>query len=431
MSGEWVAIVDAYSSANQFAGAFKERGYPCVHVQSRSPIPDCYMKSFMPTDFEVNVVHDGDLRRTIAELKKLGVKHVIAGIETGVELADQLSEAMGLVTNGTRMSPPRRNKFEMMEAVRKHGLRAIRSMKAKSPSAIIGWMKENKFEKVVIKPLESAGNDNVAVCSNEAQVLEAFLAIFGNVNRLGLLNKEVLAQELIEGTEYVVNTVNHPEKRAVTDVIICRKVRIEDGSILYDRDDYLTEIGPTEKSLIEYTFGVLDALEINHGPGHAELFMTKDGPVLTEIAARIDGTTYRTLSREVGGASQVELTVASYINPEEFLNSPPPVLAVKHRVLICLISQSEGIIEDMPGIREIENLPSFYEISLKVELGGRLRKTRDVFTTPAYVFLIHSDRVILDKDYETLRDLEKKGLFTISSSDLHEASNIPLQGHRT
>ena len=52
----------------------------------------------------------------------LFVKAVFAGAETGVELADQLSEAMNLRTNGTAHSEERRNKFAMGEAVRSAGI---------------------------------------------------------------------------------------------------------------------------------------------------------------------------------------------------------------------------------------------------------------------------------------------------------------------
>ena len=51
----------------------------------------------------------------------LNVRAVFAGAETGVELADQLSEAMNLRTNGTAHSEERRNKFAMGEAVRNAG----------------------------------------------------------------------------------------------------------------------------------------------------------------------------------------------------------------------------------------------------------------------------------------------------------------------
>jgi GTP cyclohydrolase III len=52
----------------------------------------------------------------------LNVRAVFAGAETGVELADQLSEAMNLRTNGTAHSEERRNKFAMGEAVRNAGI---------------------------------------------------------------------------------------------------------------------------------------------------------------------------------------------------------------------------------------------------------------------------------------------------------------------
>jgi hypothetical protein len=51
---------------------------------------------------------------------------VIPGGETGVELADRLSNRMGLRTNGETASLARRNKFYMGEAVRNAGVRAVK-----------------------------------------------------------------------------------------------------------------------------------------------------------------------------------------------------------------------------------------------------------------------------------------------------------------
>ena len=56
------------------------------------------------------------LAATIHALAKIGtVADVIVGSEPGVELADQLSAALGLRSNGLEQSATRRNKFEQSE----------------------------------------------------------------------------------------------------------------------------------------------------------------------------------------------------------------------------------------------------------------------------------------------------------------------------
>ena len=54
----------------------------------------------------------------------------MAGAETGVALADELSEHLQLRSNGTAQSEARRNKYLMGEAVRDAGIRAAKQLRA-------------------------------------------------------------------------------------------------------------------------------------------------------------------------------------------------------------------------------------------------------------------------------------------------------------
>ena len=50
----------------------------------------------------------------------------LTGAETGVELADRLSNRLGLRSNGEDLSLARRNKYIMGETVRASGVRAVK-----------------------------------------------------------------------------------------------------------------------------------------------------------------------------------------------------------------------------------------------------------------------------------------------------------------
>merc|ERR1719161_1050388 len=71
----------------------------------------------LPTITETAVA----VRSACADMKLLAV---IVGCETGVTLADELSEELGLRTNGTSIQ--RRNKCVQQDLVRGAGLRAVR-----------------------------------------------------------------------------------------------------------------------------------------------------------------------------------------------------------------------------------------------------------------------------------------------------------------
>ncbi|UFX44293.1 MULTISPECIES: hypothetical protein [Bradyrhizobium] len=56
------------------------------------------------------------------------LEFVIAGCETGVELANLLSERLGLPSNGTALSAARRDKARLADALGAAGVRSIRQV---------------------------------------------------------------------------------------------------------------------------------------------------------------------------------------------------------------------------------------------------------------------------------------------------------------
>lgn len=59
-----------------------------------------------------------------------------------------------------------------------------------------------------MKPVQSAGTDDVFLCSNADEAEVAFTRILGKRNGLGLINEAVLAQEFLQGKEYVIDKVS-------------------------------------------------------------------------------------------------------------------------------------------------------------------------------------------------------------------------------
>lgn len=59
-----------------------------------------------------------------------------------------------------------------------------------------------------MKPVESAGTDDVFLCLSTDQAVVAFKAIKGKKNGIGIENHGALIQEYLEGKEYVVDKVS-------------------------------------------------------------------------------------------------------------------------------------------------------------------------------------------------------------------------------
>lgn len=126
---------------------------------------------------------------------------VIPGAETGVELADRLSARLGLRSNGEDGSLARRNKYHMGEKVRQAGVRAVKQQMCRSLDELEAFLDElekvKNTSKCVVKPVQSAGTDDVFLCSSRAEARAAFATINGKLNGLGLTNDGALAQVLL------------------------------------------------------------------------------------------------------------------------------------------------------------------------------------------------------------------------------------------
>lgn len=224
-----VVIVDAFSTGKYLAPEINKRGYECVHVKSRADVPSYFTEGYRSEDFLDEFVFNNNMQELDSFLSKYSVIAVMNGTETGVELTDLLALSLKVPGNKPSSSHLRRNKFDMIEAIRKAGLYAARQYVSENIDEILNWYHSNftHGERIVIKPVNSAGTDNVIFCHDENEIKNAAAAILSQVNRLGLKNKMVLAQSYLDGCdEYVVNTVSHDGNHHITDIWHCDKVYI-------------------------------------------------------------------------------------------------------------------------------------------------------------------------------------------------------------
>jgi len=405
---ETVAIVDAYSSGNLLAPEFKSRRMTCIHIQSELNVPLAAKSSFHCDDFAANIIHDGEIEKTLRSCRRYPLRCVIAGSETGVELADRLSEALSLNSNGSALSRARRDKFKMVSQVRNSGLFTIPSLKTNDFDEALAWVEGVAGWPVVVKPLRSAGTDSVTTCSSMEELRFVLRATLGKCDQFGSLISNVIIQKKVKGREYIVDMVSSNGNHHVTNIWLIVKGSHNGGDFVCEYDQLLTYQEGQQNKLVEYAVAVVTALGIEHGPSHTELMLTAEGPVLIETASRLHGAGFPIYSRECVGYSQVDLTADAYVDPLAFeAKTRTPYQLSKNLVIVELISRVEGKLRAV-STKQIETLTSFYSMKLNVEPGGLIEKTVDVFTCPGHVVLMHQDLELIWHDYNYLRNLESK-----------------------
>ncbi|PSU33522.1 ATP-grasp domain-containing protein [Photobacterium lutimaris] len=399
----WI-IVDGYSSGSLYVDLLNKIGVVTYHVQSSRIIPDFYLKTFDKSKYEENFIYESDLNTLLDELKVLEPAVIIAGCEPGVKLADQLSEHLGTPSNGTKYSQARRDKYEMVQSLVKHGVKAAQTYRVSSYQALADAIEVIGFP-VVIKPTASAGSDGVYICMSENEAQKAFDDVYLKEDRLGKTNDDVIVQELLNGKQYIVNTVSYDGKHYAVEIWIDH--RIDTGSeYIYDHEKLIHNITELEQSIVNYTFDVLDALNINYGPCHVELMVNDGIPTLIEVGSRPAGGINHETMFKAQGFSHVSAAIDCYLNPKEPSFTKYKVNQ-KEVLAVALISNSEGYLKQLNGVSKIHALPSFDYLTGLPALGSYVPVTKDIFSQPGLLMLSHESEEQITKDLKTFRELEK------------------------
>src|SRR5690349_11308355 len=401
-------VVDAYSTGARLAPRFAAAGLPVVHVQSSPTLPDFYLRGFRVGDFVENVVHEGDLEATAERLAGHEPAFVVVGAEPGVPLADALSERLELPSNGSALSPARRDKNAMNEALRKAGLRTAEALKTADAEEAVAWAEGRGGAPAVVKPLDSAGTDGVSIAADAAAIRAAFGAQLGRPNALHGANEQLLVQELLEGTQLFVNSISWDGVHHVSEVWRDNKLR-RGANFIYDYEELLPRRGEQQDQVVPYVESVLDALGIRYGPAHTEVMLTATGPVLVESGARMHGSVPDEIVDRCTPSHQT-LTAEAYLDPHSVARrAQQPYELAAGAYCVMLISQHEGRIVGDAGLREIEALPSFAGTISMLGPGDELKRTVDLFSCPGIIYLVDPDPERLKADYDRIRELDAAG----------------------
>jgi biotin carboxylase len=405
------AVVDAYSTGRFLPAELRRRGAEVLHVRSTPQVPAHLRRVRWQSAAGETLVHRGDPQWLADRLRRRGVTHVLAGSECGVLLADRLSSLLGTPGQGTRCPAARRDKSLMAARVRAAGLAVPDGRVVRRPQQLLDWSTRHGRWPVVVKPVDSAGGDNVWICQDREEALTALGRVVAGRNMVGRPNRQALVQEYLVGDEVFVNTVSLAGHHHVAEVWRYVKRRLPDGPVVYDYEEPLPDDDPCLPSLVDHVRGVLDALEIRYWAAHTEVMLTDRGPVLVETGARLAGSVLPAAVRRCFGVSQVDLLAMAVTDPERFLaaarNGPRPGAHLRY---VSLISPRGGVRIDPDGVERIRALPTFAELSMSAATGGRLPRTTDSASGPGQVYLL-GRRDAVERDYQRIRQMERSGLY--------------------
>ncbi len=363
---------------------------------------------FEPGTFAEVIEHHFELDKTLDSLRVHQPTHVIAGFESGVELADHLGELLSLRVNGRRLREARRDKFLMNEAVRASGLRTAAQFRSNKTEQILDWIRDTLDWPVILKPAKSVASDHVFCCRSVAEVRRSAEAILSDTNVLGARNQSVVVQEFLDGSEYAVDIVSFEGQKKTTAIWQYHRPAGADKDVGYDAMTLLPYFGERQRALQSYAFEVLDALAIRFGPAHCELMLVGGEPVLIEVGARMSAGNNAILSRICGGICQLDETVETILAPDRFLSTLTEKPCLHRRAVnVFLAPRNRGRLARLHGLEKIRRLSTLHSMSVAVKPGDQLSRVSGMVT------LIDEDIEAIERDIVVIRALEDEGIFEV------------------
>jgi biotin carboxylase len=227
----------------------------------------------------------------------------------------------------------------------------------------------------IIKPVDNAGSRGVLLANNENELLKAYPYSL-QCSR----NGKVIIEEFMQGPEVSVEcmTINgETEVLNITD-------KLTTGS------PHFVEMGHSQPSLLSETdklkitklaIQAVNAVGINIGPAHVEIILTREGPKLVELGARMGGDCITThLIPLSTGIDMVGLTIDLLTGQKINLNSKANCGSA-----IRFISVSTGIIKKIDGLEEARQLEGVYEVCIMKQVGEKITEINSSLDRVGYV----------------------------------------------
>lgn len=363
-------------------------------------------------------------------LRPYSIACVLAGSEYGVEMADALSKRLGLPGNSPETSHIRLKKSEMQEALKRAGLRHIRSLTVTSTQEAEAFWKELGVKRVVVKPLASAGTLGVHFCDTVEELRLHLDNLFEDKDLFGRPIREVIIQEYIDGTEYIVNTASCGGVHRMTDMWVYNKIAIGSEGNAYDYARLITRLDLSHREIIEYAFATLDALGYEYGPGHGEFMVDEKGPVLIEVGARpMGGGFSMDLLDECLGHHMTDCAMDAYLEPDSFEKARrAPYRPSLDMMIKYFITPKAQSVTNLPALAILKHLQSFRRANLtEVIECGALEKTIDLISAPAFLQLCHRDSKVLEQEYQAVRCVEQRYFNLLFADDVGKYCELDVE----
>jgi biotin carboxylase len=290
-----------------------------------------------------------------------------------------------------------RRRFKLYDAKRTPKFALIKENSKKERARIA----ERVGFPLVLKPANLAQSLLVNICYHEEELEKALRSTFRKIRSAygesgRMETPKIMAEEYMEGDLYSVDAYVNSRGS----VYFCPMVRVITGRNIGHDDFYLyLQTTPTalKKKTIESAHSTAEhgihALGLRNTTAHVELMRVDDDWKLVEIGPRVGG--FRPKLHELSCDIDHALNDVLIRLPKK------PIIPKKCKGFATVMRwypKKEGVITKLKGIKKIQDLKSFVEISVNKKVGDRCRFAKNGGKAVFLVTLYNSERAKLLAD---------------------------------
>lgn len=307
----------------------------------------------------------------IPEIVKAAKRHSIDGIMTlatdmPMRAVAAVAKEMNLIGISADTAVKATNKAEMRKALKKAGVPIPVFYKVSTKEEYLEAVEKIKEAgyRCIIKPADNSGSRGIDLLKdyNSETVEKAY-----NYSKESSRSGDLMVEEYMEGPEVSVETLSVNG--------VCHVIQITDK--LTTDAPYFVEMGHSQpsghteeikKQIAKVAIAANHAIGISNGPSHTEIKITKDGPKVVELGARLGGdniTTYLTpLST---GVDMVESCIRIALGETADLE---PKFHKASAIRYFRVEQ--GFIKDIRGLEEARKIPGVKQIYVVHGIGEKM-----------------------------------------------------------
>lgn len=320
--------------------------------------PQAVGRSYADEFFDASTMDEDEVLEAALKFKPDGI--MTLATDMPMRGVARVSERLGLHSISYDTAIKATDKFQMIKAFKANGVASPWYFTVDSKEELKGIEPKLLFP-CIMKPTDNAGSHGVVLAHDFEELVQSY-----DYTHASARSGKVIIEEYLQGDEVSVEVMVVDGKvniLQITDKLTTGAPHfVELGHSQPSRHPF-----ETQKAIKELATKACLSVGIDRGPAHVEMMVTKHGPVMIELGARMGGDNITTALVPLStGIDMVKGTIDVAMG-----NNPDIEPKLHCASAIRYIVAPEGVIQSITGVEEAKQLPGVKDVIMTKSVGEK------------------------------------------------------------